>query len=496
MATKMELVKVFFDGNEMPIEDIYVRISRAPNLHDTALLTGYMKADVYDQYVYLSSESIKLEIRFMEDKSEKLKYCGIIDEIEVRSEGVKEGGVYHLTLRSSAYTKKLDIKKIKKSLQDENQTLDDEIREMLDEFPDADFKNEIAKGKAAGHFRLAYHETIYEYLVRRASEYHHFVVCISNDFRARFRWGINSFPDKGNLEQYEYTICNRVGSYRITEQNNYYEDVNELDFIEYRILLREGEDTLDIGDMITYRDIPLVVKEAEIEIKDHHRYCTYTLGMKNCLRTKQMFNEQIVGISIIGKVIAVEHNEIKLHLEIDEEQEVGKACWFGYLTSYATKYVMPEINDYVNLYFPINDEKAAISINSFKQNPEGGYMRTNEPPEYPLGSDSPILDFIAEAHNPETKMFVNKYGLAVAMNEKTVKVILDDDNYVLVDRDDGITIHSDKLVHVQADEQITLKAKKNIILEAREQILVHSGTSKIELLPEKIKIRSEETDMN
>lgn len=496
MATPIEIVIVLFDGKEMPLENIHVLINREPNKHDTATITGHMKADIYDKYAYIASESSEVEIQFTEDKAEILKFCGIIDNIEVRSEGVKEGAVYHIFVESSAHTKKLDIKKIKKSFQDEKQSLENEIWELLEPYPNADFKNEIIGADAAGCFRLVYHETAYEYIIRRASRFNMPVICVSNLNRARFRLGINTYPYKGNLEQYEYTVGKNVKAYRIAEQNGYYDDIDELDFVTYKIHLRENEQPLDIGDLITYNETSLIVKEVQIEIKDNFRYCTYTLGIQNCLKVKWQFNEQIIGISIIGKVIDVEHNVLKLHLEIDETQDVNKAWWFGYLTSYSSKYVMPEINDYVNLYFPNHTEESAIGLNSLKQNPEGGYMRTNEPPQYPLGKGSAILDFVKEAHNPSTKMFVNKYGIAVAITDRAVKVVLNDDNYIIVDKEEGITIHSNEHIHVQADKDITLKAQKNIRMEAKDQILVHSGTSKVELLPELIKIRSEETDMN
>lgn len=496
MTNILEIVTIFFNNQEMQIENIHVIIRKEPNKHDTAIITGHVKADQYDTYVEKASSATEISIIFKDNKNEILNFYGIIDRIEDTTEGVDANALFHIRVQASSFSKLLDIKKIKKSFQDINQLVSDELEELLKEFDNIDFTNEAAEGKIASKFRLIYRETAYEYIIRRASQYNQPIICNSNSPQLRFRFGINNYPDKGELTRYSYSVLKDLERFREMQKNNYYENVQELDFIQFKIELRADEEPLEISDSVTYKDIKFIIKKSITEIRDHKLYCTYYLGNINSLKVKTVYNEQISGISILGKVIAVENNMIKLHLVIDETQDVNTAYWFDYKAHYATEFIMPEINDFVNLYFPTHNDDAPTGLNSLKQDPKKGYMRTDEPPNYPLGAGSPILDFVQEAHDPDTKMIVTKYGRTIALKDDSIYIILDDDNYIKILEDEGITIYTNKHLNVQANKNITMKAKKDIKIEAEDSIIINSGASKIEIKPEIIKIQSEQTDIN
>ncbi|MCQ2023015.1 hypothetical protein, partial [Clostridium butyricum] len=42
-------------------------------------------------------------------------------------------------------------------------------------------------------------------------------------------------------------------------------------------------------------------------------------------------NRKLKGISLEGEILEVSGEHVKLHLSIDENQEVSKAAWFRYL---------------------------------------------------------------------------------------------------------------------------------------------------------------------
>ncbi|KOM89399.1 hypothetical protein FDB55_02535 [Clostridium botulinum] len=75
------------------------------------------------------------------------------------------------------------------------------------------------------------------------------------------------------------------------------------------------------------------------------------------------------GASLEGKVLAVEGEEVKLHLSIDENQDEGESSLFKYAPPTGnTMYSMPVVGTSAKLYFP--DESGNEPLIS-------GYVRSN-----------------------------------------------------------------------------------------------------------------------
>ena len=316
--------------------------------------------------------------------------------------------------------------------------------------------------------------------------------------------------DRGVLGQYEYTVTKRLDSYSEHRMNELVYGINEFDYMEYEVLDECAKEVFELADRVSYQGISLYISQITCEIKDNCLYNTYKLATEYGLKMPIIKNEEIQGISVPGRVIGVQKNLLKLHLEIDRKQPVETARWFDYAAFYATWYCMPEIGDIVNLHFPTASEQDAIGLNSLKQNPEGGYTRNNVNTAQEGGSEEPGMEstgdqrtekhegvnFAQSASDPNVKMLTTKSGRMVLLGPDSVTIQYDGGTFVTLSDSGGIVLRTSKDVSICAVGHINAVAEKDIVLMADEKITIRNQQSSIELEPGSIIIKSADTKMN
>ena len=114
--------------------------------------------------------------------------------------------------------------------------------------------------------------------------------------------------------------------------------------MSYEIEVREN---YEIGDKILYKDLKLVVIEKYLELKGSELINKYELKLERNIKQEKLYNEQIIGQVINGKVIKVDKDKMKVHLEIDENQEESKAYLYSFGSNHTTEgstgwYIIPE----------------------------------------------------------------------------------------------------------------------------------------------------------
>ncbi len=139
--------------------------------------------------------------------------------------------------------------------------------------------------------------------------------------------------------------------------------------------------------------------------------------------------------------MAVQGDQIKLHLEIDDSQPVDEANWFRFNTAYSAKgqtglYLMPQKDDQVELYLPEADEDQA-------------YIRTVRRTD---GADN------EKTQDTQNKYLGNPYGKELRMTPDELKLTVSAGMYIKMS-DDGIAMESDKEIIVKSEEDIELKGK-------------------------------------
>lgn len=504
MATPKERVKVLFDGADMKIENVHVQIVSAINEHIALQMTGAVQAGIYDEYVKKAKGTTKITVKHSIDGNTTLHYEGIIIYICAKAEwAAEELGVYFITLHALSHTYLLDIKKLYQSFQNKDMLYDALLTKLLADFEGADFINNAAKGETLNMFVLQYLDTIWEFLQREASKFEEGLYADATLPAPKFQFGMPDGRDRGELEEYEYSMTKNLQKYMQMVKNGYENEVSEVDFTDYEIFDAYATDTFSLGDKVSYKNMTLYVITVFSEIKDHKLYNTYKLTTKNGLKMPRLANNDIQGLSIPGKVIDVQDNRLKLHLEIDEEQPVEEAYWFDYATFYATWYGMPEINDMVNLHFPNENEVYAMGLNSFKQNPSGGYTRNNEvqtPDNTSASGNTGPIDFEKSASDPDVKMLTTMAGRMIELGPDRICILYNDGTYIILFDSDGgaggIKMYTNKDLTAYAKNEINVHAKGKIHIEAKESISLQSVDSLVSITPSSIDFYAENKRMN
>lgn len=186
-------------------------------------------------------------------------------------------------------------------------------------------------------------------------------------------------------------------------------------------------------------------------------------GMKQEL----ILNEKICGMSLKSKVIGIEEDHVKVFFyEMDKvKPNVKETCAFPHATFYSSEgntgwYCMPELFDFVDIYFPTNKEKDAIVTHSIRKRSKGG-------------------DFIKD---PSTKIFMTKYRKAIIFEKNEILITGNDDEVVIRLLDDhGIELRSKKDIRVKADGNLILNAGKTVQITAKDAIGLKCKTSLLEM---------------
>lgn len=496
----IEKVALFFDGNQLEIDDIHVEIIYKINEHIQANVTGMLKARIYDSYVKDATSETSISINHRIKGEDSLIFRGLIKEIIAHNEGkYNDEAVYFLKMDLVSYSYKLDILNKYRSFQDENKTFDMFLKKVFQDYPTAKFKNHAASSQKLEAWILQYNISDWKLLKQEISKFEQGLFVDATQPYAQIHFGTPKGKNRGTLEQYEYTISKKLHFYSEYDGNELTHEQNEFDFLEYEIIDKHATEVFFLGDSITYQEIKLYISEIFSEIKDNKLYNTYKLTTKKGLKMPRLANIQIQGLSIPGKVIDVKDNRLKLHLKIDEEQPIDKAKWFDYATFYATWYGMPEINDIVNLHFPTLDERDAHGLNSYKQNPEGGYTRNNEvktPNNTSAAGNKGAIDFIKSASDPDVKLLTTKAGRMIELGPDRICIEYDDNTYIILDDKDGIMLFTNRDIACYAEGEINMDAKKKIHVQAKELITLQSQSSRITISPSTVIVNSKNKKIN
>lgn len=165
-------------------------------------------------------------------------------------------------------------------------------------------------------------------------------------------------------------------------------------------------------------------------------------------------------------MLEVAKDHIKVHLAIDDKQDKGKAHWFLYSTGYTAEghsgwYCMPEINDFVHIYFPSHREEEGIASTSIRKNLDT--TATNK------------LD------DPSTKYYRTAFGKEIKLSPTEILITAQDgDIFIRLNEANGIEIYSKKEIKLISEADITVNASKKSLCLQRKKF--HYNVKKVKLL--------------
>jgi hypothetical protein len=439
----------------LPYEIKYLcdlKIVKEINDHGKIYITGVIPDGKKDSCIQNASIKDIIEVK---EKDGNVLFKGVITQVDVKT--VRD--IYYVYIEGVSCTYELDVKKTKKSFQNKDMTYNELIKEVLKNYPGADFIDTAAEGKKTEKFIIQYDETDWEFLKRMASHFNVPLVPDFNNDKPKFWFGIPKGDSKGNLEEYHYSVSKTIGVYRELSENDI-KEIEEKEFTYYEI---ETDKLLFIGDKVQYKNINLVVYKITSEIIKGVLKHLYVLAPEKGLSQKTILNNRVFKASVEGKIIDVEEDKVRIHLEIDDKQNKDEAYWFLYSTFYTSEgstgwYCMPEINDSVKLYFPTNKEEEGIVINSIRRTKKGDKI-----------------------DDPNVKYFRTKFKKEKMYDKEQLMISAKDDKVLIrLHEDRGIEIFSDSEVKIKADENIEIGAEE-IDMKAADEVTMKCKSSSIKM---------------
>lgn len=406
------------------------------------------KISVYEELIdenkILSDEENLVNINEVNERNSKILFDGIVQN--VRTTNINE--IYYLEIQALTSSFELDIKEKSRSFQNINMTYNDLINEILKDYLGFGFVQNVGNKQKINIPLFQYKETDWKFLKRIASELRSELYCDITDFRNMFYFGTpkgKSYTLEDNLDYEAFKDLKRFH-----EAGGYDAGYHDTDYFYYEIKRR---DIFEIGAEIYYKFKELYVREYEAYRNGEEIIYRYKLCRERGLWQDKIYNQYLKGASIEGKVIEVKEELVKLHLNIDENQNEDEAAWFAYAPPTGNiMYSMPIIGTHALLYFSNEGNEEPIITGCVRRN-GNDCAKTSDTTKRYLGTE----------HGSEIEMIPN--ALNIKGGSKEPLCICFDDNV-------GVTLTSPKKLSMNADDDIIIKTLKNVKINAQSKIFV------------------------
>ena len=211
----------------------------------------------------------------------------------------------------------------------------------------------------------------------------------------------------------------------------------------------KGMKSYSIGSEFIFQNIPFTITKIYCELINFVLIFHYEATKTQDIYFEPLFNDILKGVAIKGKVLETTKELVKLHLEIDEYQDVGTAFYYQFAPDSVTQfYNMPEMNETCILYIHSSDESDC----SIKYTIDGRFT-----------TKTPHMDH-KQYLNPFYKFgSSNQNHIHLSSNSK------DSPNFHLVD-ESGVRFQTKNNIIIKNGQKIKLQASKKVYLICKSVI--------------------------
>ena len=135
-------------------------IVKCINDHARARVVAVVLEGEKDKYVNMTQTQTNIEIKYEDDSGVTQMFKGVVTDIEVKA----VRGIFYVTIDGISNTFNLDLKIKRRSFQDKNMAYTSLIKEVIKDYPGADYIDVAAKSKKIEKFIIQYDETDWQYL--------------------------------------------------------------------------------------------------------------------------------------------------------------------------------------------------------------------------------------------------------------------------------------------------------------------------------------------
>ena len=443
-----EKLQIVFPYDIQSIQEL--RVEKRVNDHARLFLTGLVSDEMKDRYIDMVNSTDPITVHEIDDSGEVsgILFDGVVSEISF----CMARGVYYIEIEAISHSIRMDLKIRSRSFQHKDMTYDSLFNQVLSEYAGGDHIDNATGTARLEQFTVQYQETDWMFLKRLASR---FGAVIVPEARANAPKVWIGLPEgkRWELANTSYSIRKSMVEGNI---GNDYSDIC------YSVVTNRR---FAIGDTVQFRERELAVTESITELKNGDVMTTYLLSPRLSVFQKELYNECLSGSALEGRVIDVQQDAIRVHLDIDRVQEKQEACWIQYASPYAAEgnsgfYCMPELGDTVQIYFPSNQEDEVIAIQSLHR-----------------GQGSP------KKQTPGVKQWGTKYGKELRLGAADATLTAKDNSiFIKLDEEDGVRIQSEHgislssgTLELQAEQKLHINAQQGIYLQCKQSSMVLDG---------------------
>ena len=426
------------------VEDI--KIEWKPNEHGNLNLKCLIDDKNNFNYSIKASTEDKICIyEEIENGEKSIIFNGLIQN--VRTTNIN--GIYYLEIDGISSSFNLDIEEKSRSFQDIEMTYDELIEEIFKDYKGFGYTQRMDKPQKIGRPLFQYKETDFNFLKRLASQLGIDIISDIINFNDMFYFGRPQNEEYVLEEEINYRVYKNLKKYYKAKPERGI-DFDDTDYFYYEVEKREK---MDIGDQVYFKQKDLYINQYSAKLYYGDLIYTYRLCRENGIWQGKIDNEKLKGVSLEGKVLEVKEQLVKLHLDIDKEQNQAKAFWFTFAPPTGNvMYSMPIVGTNALLYFPNESKINPIVIGCVRKN--GG--------TYEKFSDVNNRYYTTE-HKNQLAMVPQSISFTCSGNPG-LNVTLDDE--------EGVTLKSDKNITMTAPNEVIMKTETKVTIKAVSKLEV------------------------
>ena len=326
-----------------------MRIDAGVNDHGRMSLSGFIRQEDMPER-NLCGETVTV---WGSDEKRPL-FSGVVSGVSV----TETGGLCEASVECRSFTALLDQAPYSRSFQNTERRYRDLLEEAGKRFG---AENRIVvtapeAKKRTGVPVIQYHETDWEFLKRMAGRLHTVIVpeitwplaqvsvgCVQGKRYELEEGETEACEESLDLDRFRRSGSGRPGA----------------DYLSYRI--RTGWD-FNLCDRIRFRGREWRVVETHLFSERGALKREYVLGAEAGFCLEEGYNRAIRGASLPGRVIERKEGMVRIHLDMDPQQEPGEACWYPYTPVTGNiMYSVPEAGTRVLLNIKsMREEDAAV----------------------------------------------------------------------------------------------------------------------------------------
>lgn len=423
------------------------------NEHGIVTVRGIIKSDKEKQYLQLIAEGVWTEIsQYNEEGSTPMLFCGVAAEGKIKA----CGDVKELTLKVVTGSCLMDVEEHTRSFEDANITKKEIVKYLTNNYAEGSVAVNSRYDAQLGAYLCQYKETDWQFIKRIASSCSAYIIPNYVNKGVKIFFGLPNQAKSKVISDNEYIIkkANGTTCYNVKKREVY-----------------------NLGEELYFQGHQVAVTRINSTMEGNEVYHNYELTEVKGIKSEQIRNEKLIGISLRATVVGVKAEKVQLEIQENEYRADAKR-WFSYATVYSSPdgtgwYCMPEPGDAVRLYFPSDMEDEAFVMNAV-------HMES---------SDS------SERINPDYKSIMNKYGKEILITPSSLILTNNAGMTVELSDDKGVRVISDKQIEIKSEDAITLiSTQGKIDMAAQNAITLQQGNTSM-VLSEKLRLQGARVKM-